>query len=415
MAVKRLPILFLLIVLPAAAQFDAALVAKGSRLAAIGNCRGCHTAPDGAPLAGGLPIHAPVGTIYTTNITPDPETGIGQWSREDFMRAMRKGVSRDGHNLYPAFPYDRFTELTDEDIGALYAWAMSQAPVRFVPPRNELAFPFNIRAGIGLWKSAYLHEGPRPATSGNPRGEYLVESLGHCGSCHSPRNWAYAEERNRAYAGGDADGWHAYSIDASNKAARPWDAASLSFYLRHGFDPAHGVSRGTMGLVTAELADADPADVDAMAAYVADLMRGSVRSPWSDAVARAPLAPKGALVEGEGAAIYRDTCVECHDGSRALPFGGIPLSWSSGIAGESPRNLINVILHGLPAAGDGETTPAMPGYAGALSDAQVQALVEWLRANLSDQPAWHDVPSLIVESRKMTPAMLPPGGKGTDP
>jgi mono/diheme cytochrome c family protein len=209
----------------------------------------------------------------------------------------------------------------------------------------------------------------------------------------------FAEERNRAYSGGDDEGWHAYAIDSSNKAAQPWDAASLASYLRHGFEAAHGVSRGTMELVTAELADADPADVDAMAAYVASLMQGSARAQWAEAVKRAPLVPKGSLSDGAGAAVYRDTCLDCHDGSRPLPFGGIPLSWSMGVAGESPRNLINVILHGLPPGRDGETRPIMPGYDGSLTDAQVEALVNWLRANLSDQPAWTDVPKHIQEAR----------------
>lgn len=408
---------------PSAAQHavprDAAQVAKGARLAAIGNCRGCHTARDGAPLAGGVPLHSPLGTIWTTNITPDVETGIGAWSEADFRRAMREGVAPGGRHLYPAFPYDRFTHATDEDIAALYAWVMAQAPVRHVPPETRLAFPFNLRAGLAVWNRLFLHEGPKPLRTKHARGEYLVESLGHCGSCHSPRNALQAERRDRPYAGGDSEGWHAYALDASNRAPRPWEPAQMAAYLRHGFDPAHGIARGTMGLVTAELAHADPADVAAMAAYVVSLMQEGEddRGHWPLPVEREPLAPRGRLAAGEGGAIYRAACLECHDGSRPLPFGGLPLAWSIGVSGESPRNLVNVILHGLDPAGDGATTPVMPGYAGSLTDAQVEALVAWLRANFTHEPPWENVGAVVRESRRMDTAMLrfPPGGSAVPP
>jgi len=212
---------------------------------------------------------------------------------------------------------------------------------------------------------------------------------------------------------------HAYALDVTNKAVKPWTQDELAFYLRTGFHPAHGVSRGTMGLVTAELAFADPADVAAMARAIIARMAPSVdaRGGWASAVDRAPLAPKGAIPESESATIYRTTCEGCHDGSRPPPFGGLALSRSTGLTGESPRNLINVILYGLRAAERGETTPAMPGYAGALSDAQVEALVAWLRTNLTNEAPWQDVAATVDKARKMDAAMLdfPPGGKGADP
>jgi mono/diheme cytochrome c family protein len=400
----------------AATRFDAALVARGANLAAIGNCRGCHTTGIGPPLGGGVALHSPFGIIYSTNISPDVETGIGRWSEEAFRRAMREGVARDGTHLYPAFPYERFTHVTDDDLKALYAWVMTQPPVRYAPPPNELHFPFNIRAGIALWKLAFFHEGPMAATE---RGDYLVDSLGHCGSCHSPRNFAYAEDTTHELAGGDAEGWHAYAIQADNHAVTPWNDKDLAFYLRHGFHPAHGVSRGTMGLVTAELAQAEPADVEAMARAIVKRMAPGVagKQAWAGAVKQNPLAPKGTLQPGEPEAIYKSTCATCHDGRRPLPYGGLPLAESTGLSGESPRNLINVILHGLDPAGNGTTTPVMPAYGGALTDAQVEALVTWLRANLTDQPPWQDVGRLVADSRKMEPSMLrfPPGGSGTDP
>ena len=406
---------------PRSKGFDATLVQQGASLAAIGNCRGCHTSRDGPALGGGVPLHSPLGIIYSTNISPDPETGIGRWSEEAFVRAMRKGVARDGSHLYPAFPYERFTHTTDADLKAIYAWAMSQAPVKYRPPKNTLPFPFNIRAGIAFWKLAFLDEGPRPAGQGpNARGDYLVDSLGHCGGCHSPRNWAYAEDRSRELQGGDLEGWHAYAIQADNKAVHPWKPDELAFYLQNGWHSKHGISRGTMGLVTGELAWADPAEVEAIArAIVARMQPGvAAREKWSQAVQKDPMTPKGKLETGsEAAAIYEASCAQCHAGWTPLPFGAMPLSMSTGLSGEKPRNLINVIVHGLRPAGDGETSPVMPAYGGALTDAQIEALVNWLRANLTDQPPWQDVRHLIEESRRMEPAMLafPPGGSGADP
>lgn len=406
----------------APAHYDAATIRRGAQLAAVGNCRGCHTAPGGAPLAGGVPMHSPFGTIYSSNITPDPRTGIGRWTEADFIRAMREGVDREGHHLYPAFPYDRYTHATDEDDRAIYAYLMSQPPVSYRRPRNELAFPFNVRAGLALWKALYLERGPRPVKNTEPtlaRGEYLVEGLGHCGSCHSPRNALYAERRDAAYTGFEAEGWHAYAIEGHNAAPIPWSADALSRYLASGFHPSHGIARGTMGVVTEELAEAAPEDVRAMAAYVASLMGspGAARQQWAASVRSEPLAPRAAEERSEGAAIYRTTCAECHDGSEPPPFGGLPLSLSIGVAGESPRNLVNVVLHGLESAGQGATSPVMPGFAGALSDAQVEALVTWMRANLSDRPPWADVRGAIAASRRMPVAetRFPPGGSGADP
>lgn len=401
--------------------FDAALVEQGRGLAAIGNCRGCHTARDGAAFAGGAPMHSPFGIIYSSNITPDPDTGIGRWSEEAFIRSMRRGTRRDGAHLYPAFPYDRFTRATDADDRALYAYLMSLPAVRYEPPRNDLLFPFNIRAGIGVWKKLFLEEGARPTDPAKDatlaRGEYLVEGLAHCGSCHTPRNLMFAEKKSRPYDGGVLEGWHAYAINARNAAPIPWDAEALAFYLRNGYHPDHGNSRGTMGLVTSELAQAPEADLKAMAAYVVSLMGGAdeARKARAAAIRRDPLATRDASAS-EGRTIYETACLECHDGSRPPPFGGIPLSMSLGLHGESPRNLINVVLHGLPPA-EGETTPMMPGYAGALSDAQTTILVHWLRANLTDKPPWDGVEKLVEQSRKMTPDMLlyPPGGAGADP
>jgi mono/diheme cytochrome c family protein len=406
------------------ARPDARLAARGAQLSAVGNCHGCHTRQGGEPYAGGVPLHSPYGTIYSTNITPDRETGIGGWSREAFARAMREGVRQDGAHLYPAFPYDRFTRTSDEDIDALFAYFMSIPAVRYEPPANALMFPLNVRAAIGVWKARHFkpedRPSPRPAPRGLlERGEYLVEGLGHCGSCHSPRTPLQAEDRGRLYDGGEAEGWHAYAINEKNAAPIPWDAPALAHYLRHGWHRHHGIARGTMGLVTRELAAAAPEDIEAMAAYTLSLMKppSAAKAARGRELLRDPKieVPPGAT--DAGAKIYATACYDCHRGAEGMPWEGMPLSWSIGLTGESPRNVINVILHGIPAAPGGETTPAMPGYAGALDDAQVEALVRWMRANLTDRPPWPDVREHIARSRKMTASMLmhPPGGAGSPP
>jgi mono/diheme cytochrome c family protein len=404
---------------PLRESFDERLVQHGAALAAIGDCYGCHTTRDGAPFAGGVGMHSPFGTIYSSNITPDTETGIGAWTEDAFRRALRQGVRRDGAHLYPAFPYDRFAGVSDDDARALYAYLMTRTPARSTPPRNELVFPFNVRLGIELWKALYLRAPPaaRQTDALLARGEYLVEGLGHCGSCHSPRNVLFAEQRERAYQGGDLEGWHAYAIESHTKAPIPWDVDALTFYLRNGWHPLHGAARGTMGLVTTELHTAPEPDVRAMAAYIVSLMGPTAQHRPQEAqrLEREPLKqPRDA--PGMGRDIYRSACLSCHDGSEAMPFGGVPLARSLGLHGESPRNLINVIVHGLGPA-QGATSPIMPGYAGALDDGQVVELVAWLRANLTDEAPWPDFRTLVEESRKMDPGMLsfPPGGAGTDP
>lgn len=406
---------------PAAGPRDEALVERGRNLAAIGNCASCHTRHGGEPYAGGEPMASPFGTIYSTNITPDPETGIGRWSFAAFHRAMRQGIRADGAHLYPAFPYDRFTRVSEEDNRAIYAYLMSLPPVRHVPPSNELRFPFNIRAGIALWKALHFREGPRPIDASRgaalARGEYLVEGLGHCGSCHSPRTALYGEDLERAYDGGELGGWHAYAINSKFAGPVPWDVASLSSYLRHGYHPQHGVARGTMGPVTHDLAAAAPADIEAIASHVISLMGpvAPARARQAREVLQQPLAGRTTSTSPEGARIYETACLGCHDGRRELPFGGIPLALSLGLHGESPRNLINVILHGLSPA-EGQSTPMMPGYAGALSDGQVESLVLWLRATFTDKPAWTDVAQHIRRSRQMPAFALlhPPGGAGAE-
>lgn len=387
-------------------SFAPSLVAQGAMLAAIGYCRSCHTAPGGRSFAGGAPLATPFGTIYSTNITPDAETGIGRWSEQAFLRSLREGVDRDGQHLYPAFPYDHFTLVTDEDSRALYAYLMTREPVHTDTPRNKLRFPFNIRSTLAVWKLLYLRQGPyQPDLAQSVqwnRGAYLAQGLGHCGACHTPRNSLGAEKSGQEFAGGEAEGWNAYALDKASPTAVAWDTESMSAYLRRGWHLEHGVARGPMAPVTESLAFAPESDVRAIAAYVVSRMGEPETERRIDASAEASAEQRrlnAASAQHVGAAVYDGACSSCHDGERPLPFGGISMELSTSVHASNPRNLINVVLYGLPAT-QTEAQPIMPGFVGAMNDEQLAALLEYLRLRFSAEPAWRRIDKEIRSARQ---------------
>jgi mono/diheme cytochrome c family protein len=400
------------------AAFNAELIAKGAELAAVGNCIACHTVPGSKAFAGGLPVPTPFGTIYSTNISPDPETGIGRWSEAAFQRAMREGVDRQGNHLYPAFPYENYTRVTEEDNRALYAYLMTRQPVRGTAPENALPFPLNVRPLLAVWKLLFLDEGVYQPDPGRGeewnRGAYLAEGLGHCSACHTPRNALGALESDRHFAGGEAEGWQAYAIDGSSPAPIPWERDSLAFYLRHGWHPAHGVSRGPMAEVTGNLDPLPNADIDAIATYVAsvmgepsperrrraDTLLEEVARGSDDAVAASDsqTIPTSDAPQDAGAAIYAAACASCHDAGRALPFGALDFALSTAVNAANPQNIVNVTLYGLPAA-DGEASAMMPDFAGVLDDDQMAALLDFMRDRFADRPPWTGLAELVRRTR----------------
>jgi mono/diheme cytochrome c family protein len=402
---------------PPAASFNPEMVQKGAQLASIGNCIVCHTREKGAALAGGAPLPTPFGTVYSTNITPEPETGIGRWSEAAFMRSLREGVDRRGRHLYPAFPYDHFTLVTDEDSRALYAYLMTREPVRAAQPANELTFPFNIRTLLAGWKLLYFTPGAFRADPNLDaelnRGKYLAEGLGHCGACHTPRNALGAEIKSRAYNGGAAEGWHAYAINANSPAPVAWNADTLYFYLRNGWEQAHGIARGPMVSVVTNLGVSPERDVQALAKYVDLLMSAGKSSPpqQENISAKNTEMPGGKPISGDslhapatagndrGAQIYQGACAACHDSGRSPPFGGLPLALSTGINSDNPQNVINVTLFGLPAA-DGEASPIMPGFDGVFSDEELVELLQYLRKTFTRKAEWPDLPARVASTRK---------------
>ncbi len=398
---------------PAPQSFDAALVKRGRDLVAIGNCNDCHTVRGGKNFAGGLPVPTPFGTIFSSNITPDAETGIGQWSEAAFRRAMQSGVDRDGQHLYPTFPYDHFTNVTGEDDQALYAYLMTRQPVHAAARANQLSFPLDQRFVIAGWKLLFLRHGtfqPDLAQSAEwNRGAYLVEGLAHCGSCHTPRNALGAERATAQFAGGDVDNWHAYAINAQSPAPVPWDADALFAYLRDGWHPDHGVARGPMAQVVSNLSSVPESDIRAIATYMAGVFGAPTpdRKRQGEAVLAQVRSPSAQAPKGDaaGAAIYAAACATCHETGRTLPYGGVNLALSTAIAGPDPRNVANIVLSGLRPV-EGERSPIMPGFAGSMNDGQITALLNYLRARFSNQPAWTDVEKTVEDARRTQIAFL---------
>jgi mono/diheme cytochrome c family protein len=376
-------------------SYDAALISHGAALAAIGNCDSCHTARDGARLAGGRGIPTPFGTVYSTNITPDHDTGLGLWSAEAFQRAMREGISRDGHYLYPAFPYDHFTKVEAQDDQALYAYLMSRPPVRAVARDNSVWFPLRFRRLVAVWNWLFLKKGlqaddPRQTAEWN-RGAYLVNGLGHCGACHTPRNFLGAERARRPFAGGRADGWDAYALDGASPAPVAWTVESLAAFLQLGWHAEHGVARGPMAPVTDDLGRVATSDVHAMGTYIGSNMGGRH-------VAERPRSEASTGTGSIGRDVFAASCASCHEGTEPLPFGGINFARSSAVNAPEPRNIILVTLAGLPAA-DGRAAAMMPGFDGAISDEDLAALLGYLRLRFSGEPAWSNLGTRIQAAR----------------
>ncbi|WP_175806987.1 cytochrome c [Burkholderia metallica] len=389
------------------AMWSAATLERGRQVALAGDCAVCHTAPGGATNAGGLALDTPFGTIYTTNLTPDPETGIGAWSYPAFARAMREGISRDGTHLYPAFPYTAFAKLSEPDLLALYAYLMSQPAVKHAPPKTTLPFPLDRRRLVAGWNWLY-HDArpfaPDPARSAMwNRGKYLVDGAGHCGACHTPRNALGAERGGRAYlSGGAAEGWVAPPLVASAAAPVPWTEGALFDYLRTGFSAQHGVAAGPMAPVVAGLASLPEADVRAIAHYLASLSPPVDAAAAADAAARHARGAEAVATLGleNGRRAFDAACAVCHAESGGVGHLGVrPLmGLNTSVSQAAPDNLLRVLHHGIdqPATG---ALGYMPGFGDAFDDRQMAELAAYIRARYAPgQPAW---PNLTQASARI--------------
>jgi len=383
---------------PAAGTWSAATLERGRLLASAGDCAVCHTSAGGVTNAGGLAMQTPFGTLYSSNITPDPETGIGNWSYPAFERAMRDGISRDGKHLYPAFPYTAFRNIDDADMQALYAYLMSQTPVKQVQPANALRFPFSMRPLMAGWNALFLRKGevqaqPQQSAQWN-RGQYLVNGLGHCAACHSPRNLMGAEKGGASFlAGGMVDGWEAPALNSLSKAPTPWTEDQLFNYLSTGYSDAHGVAAGPMGPVVSELAKLPRTDVRAMAVYLASL-NGSAEAASTVTAQKVTVAASQATVSPQslsnGQRVFEGSCQGCHaDGLGPKLFGVSPsLATNTNVHSALPDNLIKVIQQGIakPATAD---LGYMPGFKDSLSNTQISDLAAYLRTRFApNEPQW---------------------------
>lgn len=391
--------------------YSQAAIARGRLVAEAGDCSVCHTESGSAGNTGGRAFETPFGTLYSTNITPDEATGIGNWSYAAFERAMRRGVSRDGRHLYPAFPYTAFAKLSDTDMQSLYAYLMAQPAVAAPAVENELRFPFNVRGLMAGWN--LLNHDTRPFTP-EPmrsalwnRGAYLVEGAGHCSACHSPRNALGAEKGGEDhFAGALVDGWEAPPLNALSNSPVPWTETALYDYLRTGRAEHHGVAAGPMAPVVAGLRELPESDVRAIAHYVASFMPTDADASRVDAMADERRARTIASPVGfeAGERIYQGACASCHEGGGLSVFSqaGTSLALNTNVYSQRPDNVIRAILDGVvvpdPESGDaGE----MPEFRQTFSDDQLASLVGYLRARFAPgQPAWNDLAERIGEMRR---------------
>jgi nicotinate dehydrogenase subunit B len=386
--------------------YTAGIVERGRQIAAAGDCAVCHTVEGGVPNAGGRAMPTPFGTIYTTNITPDAQTGIGQWSFSAFQRAMREGISRDGRHLYPAFPYTSFAKISDDDLTALYAYLMTQPAVSSMPQKTQLKFPFNVRALMAGWNGLFhdatpLQPQPQKSAEWN-RGAYLVNGVGHCSACHSPRNAFGAEQGGQAFlAGGTIDGWEAPALTALSRAPVPWSADELFRYLRSGHTQHHGTVAGPMAPVVRELAALPDADLRAMAIYLADFNTSAADdAALAKALVARAAAGQSALL-GTGQRLFEGACSACHhdgDGPKLIGVNA-PLALYTSVHSDSPDNLLRAILEGVrePATRD---IGFMPSFAHALSDAQLADLAAYMRSRFAPgQAPWRDLEAAAARVR----------------
>jgi mono/diheme cytochrome c family protein len=352
-------------------------VERGRYLVQLGDCVACHTDKGGARFAGGRKVETPFGTLLSANITPDDDTGIGRYTPDTFYRALHEGIDREGRHLYPAFPYNYYTQVTREDSDAMFAYLRTIPRVRKEVHRNQLPFPFNVRALMGVWNAMFLHEGPYKPDAGKPeqwnRGAYLVEGLGHCQACHTPKNMLGSAKQGDAFRGGIFAQWFAPDLTSNARTGLgAWKDDEVREFLKRGLN-AHSAAAGEMGEVVAfSTSQMNDADTAAMLAY----LRSIPASP--DVKSDAP--DQKAMKQGE--AIWQDACAACHrtDGS-GVPRYFPPMQHNLNAQQSDPTTLIHYVLAGArKVPTDGAPTPlSMPAFHWKLSDEQVAAVLTYIR------------------------------------
>ena len=368
---------------------------RGRELALAGDCFGCHSTEDGPMGAGGVPIATPFGTLYSSNITPDPTFGIGGYTRAEFHRALRDGVGRGGRSLYPAMPYVYTQVTTPEDADALYAYVMSIPPIPRQTPDNTGVFVLPVRMFMNAWNLLNFPvrnapNDPERSATWN-RGAYLVEGLAHCGGCHTPMNAMMAPDFSRALEGASIDGLEAPAITPAALRARDYDLDTLTQFLATGIAP-QGTAFGAMYMVTHfSTSVMEHADVEAIATYLLTDGDGALPPPRpapSPAPAPEALEPAPGATPAPGRIVYAGACAGCHGmAGEGIPNVAPAMKGNTTLALADPLNLLSVIVNGIPTrtfAGN-QRMYAMPPFARDLSDRQIADLATWLRAEWGDQ------------------------------
>jgi mono/diheme cytochrome c family protein len=375
------------------AAADPALLRKGEYLARAGDCIACHTAREGKTFAGGLPMKTPFGTLYTSNITPDPQTGIGAWTSDQFYQMMHNGRFPDGGLVYPAMPFGSYTKVTREDSDAIFAYLRSVAPVRQPNRPHDLTFPFNNRSLIIGWRTLFFKEGefkPDPTKSSEwNRGAYLVEGLGHCGMCHTAINALGGSSESQAFEGGliPMQNWYAPSLTSNKEAGLgEWSLEEITDYLRVGVSRRGAVYGPMAEVVYNSTQYLNDEDIRAMAVYLKGLAQGS--SP-DKASAQLPSA-ESSLLLSLGKSIYDRECASCHGTTGlGMPPHYPPLANNQSIEMVSAVNAIRMVLNGgYPPGTAGNPMPyGMPPFAHRLSDDEVAAVVTYIRTSWGNRGA----------------------------
>jgi mono/diheme cytochrome c family protein len=365
---------------------QASLIERGKYLTEAADCVVCHTAPGGKQYAGGFAFKLPFGTMYSTNITPDSETGIGKYTDQEFLDAMHRGIRRDGARLYPAMPYTSYTYVTDADALAIKAYLFSLAPVRAVPPENSLLFPFNQRWAMTFWSLLFNPDTRfRPDTSQSlkwNRGAYLAEALAHCGECHTPRNIGFALDNRNKFAGAPVAGWRAFNISSDKMTGLGgWTDEDIALYLSAGHAADHGTASGPMGeAVDHSFSKMAQADIEAMVRFLRSVPP-STSPDFSLKSTPAPGSHKdGVTASLLGKKVFEGACVSCHGwtGESAVsPFA--TLTGSAAVNDLTATNVAQIVIGGTR-----RLTPdgalSMPSFGHAYSDDEIAAVANYVTA-----------------------------------
>ena len=360
------------------------IVKRGEYLAKAADCLVCHTAPGGEDYAGGLAFPMPFGTLYSTNITADRNTGIGNYSDQDFLDAVQRGVRKDGARLFPAMPYTSYTFMTDADVLAIKAYLLSLPAVARQNQGDTLQFPFNQRWSMIFWSWAFSPNArfaPNTEKSADwNRGAYIAEALAHCGECHTPRNLAYALDNRRKFAGAVAAGWRAYDITSDKGTGiGAWTDDDVFAYLAKGHTTGHGTASGPMGeAVDHSLSHMEPADIRALVAYLRSIPAVASSEPATIAPP-APASPKegGEIANALGRQVFEQACVSCHSWTGVSPLSPFAtISGSRAVNDPTATNVVQIVISGTRRLTPGAMS--MPAFGSTYSDTEIAAVANYV-------------------------------------